>query len=60
MTNSEIFARCVRELRNSKNLAMLTIAKRYSDLFINQTTACTDLYRSLIDSIYKATKKRLE
>lgn len=36
MTTSEISARCIRELKNSKNMPMLRIAWRYFVLFREQ------------------------
>ena len=58
MTQQEIFHRCLREIKNSKNLAMLRVARQYSELFLKQKNDYD--FRPAIDFMYALYKKQLQ
>lgn len=66
MKQSEIISRCIKELRSSKTLPMLVVAKRYCMLFYEQlkrdqvSETALQLFKEKIERTYKANKKRLE
>ena len=59
MTQQEIFHRCLREIKNSKNLAMLRVARRYSELFLKEYNQSLSQHVA-INLIYDVTKRQLQ
>ena len=55
---TKIFNRCMRELSNSKNLTILSNAKKYYELFLKQCSN-SNVYRNRLDRLYRNVKQRL-